>query len=216
MADELLAMLMVEKGMSDVSVVPLSEPPYVFGKSAQVDVVVDNPFASRRHCEIVHRNGALFIRDMGSKNGTYLNGVLLKKGELQSLSNGDRIDLGKDQVVFKFQNWGTTLTLAPIPQSVGSELRVDSRSREVWIRGQKADPPFARKEFDILELLYVHRGEARSKDHIAVAGWPERDDVSDQDIEQCVRRIRLRIEPDASRPQYLLNIRGYGYKLVQI
>ena len=216
MADELGAMLIVEKGMSDVSVVPLSEPPYVFGKSTQVDVVVDNPFVSRLHCEIVHQKGTLVIRDLGSKNGTYLNGVLLKNGELQPLSNGDRIELGREQVVFRFQHWGTTLTLAAIPQGNSSELRVDSRSREVWIRGQMLAPPFARKEFDVLELLYGRKGEACSKDEIAKAGWPERDDVADQDIEQYIRRIRLRIEPDPSRPQYILNVRGFGYKLIQL
>ena len=78
------------------------------------------------------------------------------------------------------------------------------------------EPPFARKEFDVLELLYKRMGEACSKDEIAEAGWPERDDVSDQDIEQYIRRIRLRIEPDPSSPQYILNVRGFGYKLVQL
>ena len=76
-------------------------------------------------------------------------------------------------------------------------------------------PPLSRKEFDVLNLLYQRRGEALSKDELAAAGWPERvdGDVADQDIEQCIRRLRLRVEPAPSRPTRILTIRGYGYKL---
>ena len=83
------------------------------------------------------------------------------------------------------------------------------------IRGETARPPFSRKEFDVLSLLYKRRGQACSKDEIAEAGWPERGggDVADQDIEQYIRRLRLRIEPDPSHPQYILTVRGYGYRL---
>ena len=94
------------------------------------------------------------------------------------------------------------------------DLLVNVRSREVWIKGSKLDPPLTRKEFDILSLLYERKGDACSKDEIAERGWPERTggDVADQDIEQCVRRLRLRIEPDPSHPSYIVTLRGYGYK----
>ena len=51
-----------------------------------------------------------------------------------------------------------------------------------------------------------------SKDEIAVAGWPERTngDVGDHEIEQSIRRLRLRIEEDASQPQYIQMVRGTG------
>ena len=74
----------------------------------------------------------------------------------------------------------------------------------------------AGKECAVMELRCKRRGAACRKDGKAEAGWPERDDVSDQDIAQYIRRIRLRIEPDPSSPQYILNVRGFGYKLVQL
>ena len=151
---------------------------------------------------------------MGSKNGTFVNGTDLS-GKTRELHTGDRVELGKGQVVVRFQEWGTTVTLPPTSQAATGDLVVDARSREVWIRGEKVDPPFSRKEFDILNLLCRRRGEACSKDDIAAAGWPEREegDVGDQDIEQYIRRIRLRIEPTPSDPQYILTVRGYGYRL---
>jgi DNA-binding response OmpR family regulator len=89
---------------------------------------------------------------------------------------------------------------------------VDPRSREVWVRGSALDPPLSRKEFDVLNLLFQKRGEACSKDEIAVVGWPE-GDVGDQEIEQSIRRLRLRVETDPSQPQCIITIRGFGYKL---
>ena len=111
--------------------------------------------------------------------------------------------------------WGATATLPAVSDIQADDLRVDARPREVWLQGAKLEPPLSRKEFDVLNLLFTRRGEACSKDLIANAGWPERPDgdVADQDIEQYIRRIRLRLEPDPSHPQYILTVRGYGYKL---
>ena len=122
------------------------------------------------------------------------------------------------QVILRFQEWGTTITLPSIDQAASADLRVDDRKREIWIRGKKLEPPLSRKEFDVLHFLYQRRGEACIKDEIALRGWPEREggDVGDQEIEQCIRRLRLRVEPDPSQPRYILTIRGYGYKLSQI
>ena len=38
-------------------------------------------------------------------------------------------------------------------------------------------------------------------------------DVGNQEIEQCIRRLRRRIEPDPSNPQYVITVRGYGFKM---
>jgi len=214
MAKQSEAMLVVEMGIDDVSVIPLDRRVCVLGKSSPADVVCDNPYVSRRHAQIVQENGAFLIRDLKSKNGTFVNGGALQS-ETRRLHSGDRIELGLGQVVLRFQEWGTTVTLPPVRQSSQGDLSVDARAREVWVRGQKLEPPFSRKEFDVLSLLFRRLGEACSKDEIAAAGWPERTggDVGDQDIEQYIHRIRLRIEPEPSRPQYILTVRGYGYKL---
>ena len=77
------------------------------------------------------------------------------------------------------------------------------------------EPALSRKEFDVLHLLYQQRGQACSRDEIATAGWPERPeaDVGDQEIDQYIRRLRRRIEPDPSHPRYITTVRRFGYKL---
>ena len=213
MVDQPEAMLVVEKGLDDASIIPLDRPTQVLGKFPNADIAVANPYISRRHAEIVREEGQYQIRDLGSKNGTFLNGSPVGSA-WQSLHNGDRIELARGQVVMRFQSWSSTITLPPAAEGAGA-LLVDARSRDVHVGGTLLEPPLSRKEFDVLYLLYQRRGEACTKDQIAVRGWTERTqgDVGDQEIEQCMRRLRLRVEPDPSQPRFILTVRGYGYKL---
>jgi DNA-binding response OmpR family regulator len=59
----------------------------------------------------------------------------------------------------------------------------------------------------------MQRGTAVSRDDVARAGWPEREDgdVGNQEIEQCIRRIRRRIERDPSAPELIVTRRSFGY-----
>ena len=213
MTDLLDAVLMVEQGIPDASVIPLDQSACLLGKSPEASIVIDDPYVSRRHAQITRDQDRFRIEDLKSKNGTFVNGARLSSRS-HILRNGDRIELARGKVVLRFQTWGSTVTLPPPDVSRPGDLLVNLRSREVWIKGSKLDPPLTRKEFDILSLLYERKGDACSKDEIAERGWPERTggDVADQDIEQCVRRLRLRIEPDPSHPSYIVTLRGYGYK----
>ena len=95
------------------------------------------------------------------------------------------------------------------------ELVVDLLSRDIWVRGLLYEPAIPRKEFDILEVLYRNRGVALTRAQIADAGWPERGDrgVTDEEIDQYIRRIRKRIEMNPSNPKLIVTLRGYGYRM---
>ncbi len=73
------------------------------------------------------------------------------------------------------------------------------------------------KEFNLLALLYERRGQVCSKDEIGEAVWPEYNaDVYDYQIENLVRRLREKLEPDPGEPLLLVTVRGMGYKLMTI
>ena len=55
---------------------------YVMGKSAGCDVVVADPTVSRLHCVLERRDGALYVRDTKSRNGTFVNDRRVECGEL--------------------------------------------------------------------------------------------------------------------------------------
>jgi hypothetical protein len=66
-----------------------------FGRSDGADIRVDDPFASSAHARIFHRGGFMHLEDMGSTNGTYLNGRQVKTTE--RLSIGDTIRIGDSE-----------------------------------------------------------------------------------------------------------------------
>jgi DNA-binding winged helix-turn-helix (wHTH) protein len=209
-------MLVVERGIPGVRVLRLDQPVCLLGAAPDSHIFVDNPYISRTHAQFVREGKRYRIRDLGSKNGTYINGVrLTSEGHL--LQRGDKIELAEGQVLLRFQTRGSTVTLPVARAASSGALVVDAKSREVWVEGSRLESPLSRKEFDVLNLLVEKRGEACTKDEIAAAGWPERNggDVGDHEIEQSVRRLRLRLEPDPSQPKYVITVRGYGYKVPQ-
>ena len=62
------------------------------GRSPGAEIQIDDPFASGRHARIYERGGFYYVEDMGSTNGTYLNGEKLASQEL--LRAEDRIHIG--------------------------------------------------------------------------------------------------------------------------
>lgn len=71
--------------------VPLKEGNSVIGRAAGCDVLVNDSSVSRRHARLSVAEGACSVTDLGSRNGTYVNGVAI---EATTLNDGDRIDFG--------------------------------------------------------------------------------------------------------------------------
>lgn len=69
----------------------------MIGRALDNDVVVDSAEVSRHHARVEHRDGAFWVVDLGSTNGTSVNGGPVDERELQ---HGDRITLGN--VVLEF------------------------------------------------------------------------------------------------------------------
>lgn len=72
------------------------------------------------------------------------------------------------------------------------------------------------KEFDLLVYLYEHLGTICEIEEIIAALYPgdEAYNISDNNIAALVGRLRKKIESNPKQPQYLLNVRGRGYKLI--
>ncbi len=65
------------------------------GRGTAADIRLEDPFASSRHCRIQRQGELLVIEDLGSTNGTYLNGEPLSGP--QPLHPGDRIRIGDNE-----------------------------------------------------------------------------------------------------------------------
>jgi len=67
----------------------------MFGRADGADINVEDPFASSSHARIYDRGGAMYLEDMGSTNGTYLNGRKVQSAE--PLGTGDTIRIGDSE-----------------------------------------------------------------------------------------------------------------------
>ena len=65
----------------------------VMGRSDETDVVLDDPYASEFHLRLVAQDGGLMLHDLGSTNGTYVNGR--RASAPTQLRQGDTIQVGK-------------------------------------------------------------------------------------------------------------------------
>lgn len=69
------------------------------GRTEDNDLVIDTPGTSRRHARVYSRDGRHFVSDLGSANGTRLNGELLQSA-VRGLSSGDRLLIGGETLHF--------------------------------------------------------------------------------------------------------------------
>jgi phosphoserine phosphatase RsbU/P len=72
----------------------LTGPKFTIGRSSNNNLVLGHMGVSRSHAEVIAREGEYMLRDLGSKLGTYLNGIRVDEAKLV---NGDRIQLGGPQ-----------------------------------------------------------------------------------------------------------------------
>jgi predicted component of type VI protein secretion system len=71
----------------------LTQPEIIIGRDPSVDITISSEAVSRRHAKLTRSGEAFFLEDLGSSNGTYLNGTRLVAR--QPLMSGDKIRLGQ-------------------------------------------------------------------------------------------------------------------------
>jgi len=76
----------------------LDKPAIALGRAKDCDIVVADLNVSRRHAEVRLENGEHWLVDLGSTNGTSVNGKRVSRAKLE---NGDRIELGSTVLVFE-------------------------------------------------------------------------------------------------------------------
>lgn len=97
-AREYVTLSWQENGMQKEKV--LTDFPVEIGKKYEsVDVCILDPSISRRHARIIRRSDGLYIRDEASTNGTFVNGIKLKKKEEIKIDKSSEIQFGKVKAV---------------------------------------------------------------------------------------------------------------------
>jgi pSer/pThr/pTyr-binding forkhead associated (FHA) protein len=206
-----MPMLFVKEGELSGQEWVLDRELMTIGRGSDCDILLPERAVSRHHARIERRNQGYFLLDLGSKNGTHVNGQEVKEPYL--LQDGDEIQVALS-VKLSFVGAEATVPLS-LEGTVGSAVRIDKGTRRVWVRGQELDPPLSPAQYRLLELLLDADGQVVSREDVVSAVWPEdlEEGISEQAIDALVRRLRDRLAELAPEQQYIVTVRGHGFRL---
>jgi two-component system alkaline phosphatase synthesis response regulator PhoP len=91
-------------------------------------------------------------------------------------------------------------------------LHIDFKSYEVTVDGKRVD--LSPTEFRLLKFLSRNPGRVYSREQILDRVWGDEAFVGPRTVDVHIRRLRSRIEHDESSPDYIVTVRGAGYKFV--
>lgn len=184
---------------------------FLIGRGSDCDIVLPERQVSRHHVKIMQENGRYILHDLGSRNGTHLNGTVFE-GQIQ-LQDGDEISIAL-AVKLVFVGTDATIPLTFEPPTAEGNLTIDEAQRAVLINGKELDPPLSLAQFRLLELLFNGAGAVCSRDDIVAVVWPGTDGlgVSEQAIDALVRRLRDRLA-ELDEYNYIVTVRGHGFQI---
>jgi predicted component of type VI protein secretion system len=188
----------------------LAKPIISIGRWEDNDVVIEDRWVSRYHVEVHRESDQYIVHDLGSKNGTLINGQRIAAPTV--LADGDEIQV-TPLVKLTFVDYGST---APLPvETQAPALDLDLGARQVYVRGRLLSPPLSSAQFTFLSALAEQPGRVYSREEVIATVWPddEAEGISDEAIDALVRRVRLRLRTLDATHDYITTVRGYGFKL---
>jgi len=213
MQESAVPILVVQEGQLAGKRWPLNKAEFVIGRGEDCDIVLPDRQVSRHHFRVVRDHDGYSVEDLGSKNGTYINGAPVR-GSMR-LQDGDEIQVALS-VRLLFVGAEATLPLTQEMLRVAQPgLRLVKSQRQVWVNGVALDPPLSLSQYRLLEILWEHKGKIVTREEVIAAVWPESDEVgiTEQAIDALVRRLRDRLAEVDSDHEYLVTVRGHGFRL---
>ncbi len=112
------------------------------GRDDNCAVFIDDSKVSRQHAEVQHRGEAFMLKDLGSTNGTWVNGQQIEQHILQ---DGEVIRIGPAQIVFKrgFQEQALTMVAEQMPVAPGRRTVIfvpGLMGSELWLGNERVWP----------------------------------------------------------------------------
>jgi len=187
------------------------------GRTSACEIMISNQQVSRKHARIYISPDGFALEDLNSKNGTFHNGKPV--AEITKLEDGDIIQTALAQE-FVFLGQDATVPLSPgdFESSVISyfrRIRLEKDSRRTWILNRELNPPLSLLQFKLLVLLSESTGRVISRSEVINSVWGSQESVgvTDQALDALVRRLRERISDLDGQYNYIITVRGQGYRL---
>jgi DNA-binding response OmpR family regulator len=185
------------------------------GRDPMCSLVIPDRQVSRLHARLTLTREGIQLEDLGSKNGTFANGEQVIDPVI--LTDGDEIQVAMVQT-FIYMSSDATMPLETAMKSAhlkSRRLRIDMRSRRVWVRGTEVIPPLSVPQFKVLQILNENPGEVVSRQDLISQVWSDdvSQGVSDQALDALIRRLRDRVSQIDPDHEYLVTVRGFGFRI---
>lgn len=189
------------------------------GRDPECEIVIPDRQVSRVHARLSLCEKGTCLEDLGSKNGTFLNGLPVSQPVI--IHDGDMIQIAVVQDFFYLSSDATLPLDQPIPsraypnESDQPGITLDAQSRRVWVGGEEIVPPLSGPQFRLLQVLYEQEGKVVSRTELVSAIWEEDKalGVSEQALDALVRRLRERLNVINNQTEFLVTVRGHGIRL---
>ena len=107
---------------------------------------------------------------------------------------------------------GVVNDLTAIAKYAFGNVRVDFQAFEVDVADKKYS--LTTLEMQLMRYFIEHEGEVLSRHRILEEVWDQSADVTTRTIDNFVLRLRKIVEPNPTRPQYIVSVRGTGYRFL--
>jgi DNA-binding winged helix-turn-helix (wHTH) protein len=185
------------------------------GRDPGCDIVIPDRQVSRCHVKVYFSSSKVEIEDMGSKNGTFIQGQPITKRT--ALYDGTVFQVSLLQ---KFVYYLTDATMPLEDMGVLSQtnkpevLLLDKKSHRVWAGSKEIQPPLSVPQFRLLEVLVERPGTVIRREELIDLIWgnDQSAGVSDQALDALIRRLRERLAEVDGDHAYIVTIRGHGLR----
>ncbi len=144
----------------------------VIGRGEDCDITIQNLNVSRHHAIIERKGAAFFIKDLHSKNGTFVDSIRIGDFPV-NINNGTKLSFSS-KVHFTFLLAEDTLDeSSPIQEKDDYGIQVNRSTHDVIIDGILIDPPLSESCYKLIELLTRETGRLYSYEQIYKQIWPE-------------------------------------------
>jgi two-component system response regulator RegX3 len=99
----------------------------------------------------------------------------------------------------------------PPPEAAFGAVSVDFVRREVTVDGRHTH--LSRREFDLLAVLLSPARRVRTRDELIDLLWPDRYLSDTRTLDTHIHRLRAKLEPDPADPEFIVTVRGVGFRL---
>lgn len=178
------------------------------GRGETCDITLESGFVSRRHCRVARTAAGFVLADVGSRNGTSVNGRPL--GGEHLLVSGDAVTVGDYTLMFIDPAYHSAEFTIPQETGAGAPISCDAATREVRLHGERVELGLSVQEFELLAVLCARYGMVCTRDELGIVIWGAGNYEYNM-LHRLIYRLKAKLAPVAQ--DAVVAVPGVGYKI---